>query len=1003
MLESLDVKTIIVVLALGHALAALLLFFDTRKRALDYDLFFAVSMVLQSAAWTLIYLRGAVSDVLSFGLGNSLIFAGMGLEGLCLLSLTRPVNKTWRLVFVSACAFLLAVWWFPAIEPTLKLLVIGLINPLFFAVPAVLMVIPAARPSPLQKFIAATLLLCVLATMVRGIYVAVAGSYSLAVPSFYQILFLLVQASVMILAGMGYILIRREFANENLEMRVTERQQAEAALRESEERLREVLENSRDASYKRNLHTNTYEYLSPVFARLSGYAPDEMNTLPIEIVLELMHPDDRAEVDRVVAESRSGATGAAYQVDYRFKHKLGQYRWFHDQFTVMHDAAGQPVALIGSVSDITTRKQAEAAQRASEARFRSYFELPLAGRAITSPNKGWLDVNTILCDMLGYTRAELTLMTWAELTHPDDLAADIAQFNRIMAGEIDGYTLEKRFVRKDSQIVYAHLAVQCLRLPDGSVDYLVALIQDMTERKQMEEALRESEEKFRYMAENSSDVIWHLDRNYCFTYISPADERMRGYTRDEVIGTTVWSLLKPEGIEHVKQVNAQRLADEQKGIRTATIRYELEQICKDGSWIWTEENVTAHHNQNGELIGYHGVTRDISERKQAEAALKESSAQFRTLFEASPDAIMCIDPHGNWPIFDCNTAACQMNGYIRSELIGQSIDILNLTPGSLAERTEYLEQIRQNGVVRLETLHRRKDGTLIPIEVSTSMITLGGRDMVLGIDRDITERKRAEAVLRELNATLEQRVADRTAELQAANLRLTELDHLKDEFLSRTSHELRTPLTSIKIYLELLETAKPEKRDKYLQTLKREADRLHLLIEEVLMFSQLNLYTRPSALESIDLNNLIEGRLTTWQKLSAGHDLAFQLNLAQDLPRARTDGELFVQALTRLITNAINYTPAGSVTVSTAHTDEHDQTWVTVSVKDTGPGITPDDLPHIFERFYRGRAAADYKTPGTGVGLSISREIAEKLGGRLTVETQLGVGSTFTLWLPVAA
>jgi signal transduction histidine kinase len=140
--------------------------------------------------------------------------------------------------------------------------------------------------------------------------------------------------------------------------------------------------------------------------------------------------------------------------------------------------------------------------------------------------------------------------------------------------------------------------------------------------------------------------------------------------------------------------------------------------------------------------------------------------------------------------------------------------------------------------------------------------------------------------------------------------------------------------------------------------------------------------------------------LITWQRLSARHNLGFQLHLTQNLPRVRADNELFVQALTRLIANAVNYTPAGSVIVSTACVDEGDRQWVTACVTDTGPGITPADLPHIFEQFYRGRAAADYKTPGTGVGLSICREIAEKLGGRLTVETQVGVGSTFTLWLP---
>ena len=269
------------------------------------------------------------------------------------------------------------------------------------------------------------------------------------------------------------------------------------------------------------------------------------------------------------------------------------------------------------------------------------------------------------------------------------------------------------------------------------------------------------------------------------------------------------------------------------------------------------------------------------------------------------------------------------------------------------------------------------------------------------LSAEITERQRAKEALHQLNAELEQRVADRTAELRAANLRLTELDHLKDEFMSRTSHELRTPLTNIKIYLELLETAKPEKREKYMKTLNRETDRLYALIEGLLAFSELTLKIDLTTLSPIDLNNLIAGRLTTWQKLSAGHDLLFQLDLARDVPHVRVDSELFMQALNRLITNAVSYTPTGSVIVSTACIDAADHRWFTVSVTDTGPGITPEDLPHIFEQFYRGRAAADYKTPGTGVGLSLSREIAEKLGGRLTAETKVGAGSTFTMWLPV--
>ncbi|MFA6102572.1 MAG: PAS domain S-box protein [Victivallaceae bacterium] len=142
-----------------------------------------------------------------------------------------------------------------------------------------------------------------------------------------------------------------------------------------------------------------------------------------------------------------------------------------------------------------TRKQTEEALRLSEARFRSYFELPFTGRAITSPDKGWMDVNTTLCDMLGYTKAEFTQMTWTELTHPDDLSADLTQFNRLLTGEIEGYTLDKRFIHKDGHSVFTHMAVQCLRHSDRSVDYLVAIILDISELKRTEEELIKAKEK----------------------------------------------------------------------------------------------------------------------------------------------------------------------------------------------------------------------------------------------------------------------------------------------------------------------------------------------------------------------------------------------------------------------------------------------------------------------------------------------------------------------------
>ncbi len=148
----------------------------------------------------------------------------------------------------------------------------------------------------------------------------------------------------------------------------------------------------------------------------------------------------------------------------------------------------------------------------------------------------------------------------------------------------------------------------------------------------------------------------------------------------------------------------------------------------------------------------HSIVQDITERKRAEEQLRESEQLFRSLFEASPNAIMLLDPHDphvSWPIVDCNEEACQMNGYTREELIGQSIDVLNLTQATDEERAAYLKQLREKDVVSLESFHRRKDGSIFPIEVSTSVVTVRNHELVLGIDRDITDRKRAEDALKE--------------------------------------------------------------------------------------------------------------------------------------------------------------------------------------------------------------------------------------------------------------
>jgi len=156
--------------------------------------------------------------------------------------------------------------------------------------------------------------------------------------------------------------------------------------------------------------------------------------------------------------------------------------------------------------------------------------------------------------------------------------------------------------------------------------------------------LQKSEEKFRVITENSSDIIWHLDSNFLLTYISPADERIRGFKKEEVIGKSLFSILKPEGIEMLKEANKKRMNDLSKGIRSAPVIYELEELCKDGSWVWVEATATAFYDRDGKISGYHGVSRDISERKKAELLLKERESQLREL-NSTKDKLFSVIAH----------------------------------------------------------------------------------------------------------------------------------------------------------------------------------------------------------------------------------------------------------------------------------------------------------------------------------------------------------------------
>jgi signal transduction histidine kinase len=250
--------------------------------------------------------------------------------------------------------------------------------------------------------------------------------------------------------------------------------------------------------------------------------------------------------------------------------------------------------------------------------------------------------------------------------------------------------------------------------------------------------------------------------------------------------------------------------------------------------------------------------------------------------------------------------------------------------------------------------------------------------------------------------TLEQRVVERTRELADANERLQALDRLKDQFISNVSHELRTPLTNIKLHLSLLDKRGMDALDRYLPTLQRETERLRRLIEDLLDLSRLQAQITPPRREPQSLDGLIAEVAALHTTRAEARGLTLEQAYSPEPLHMHLDRAQMLQVLTNLIGNAVAYTPSGGrVRIDSTYADQGGQAGVAVRVFNNGAAIPPDDLPHLFERFFRGQNGIESGEAGTGLGLSICKEIVEQHGGSITVESSEAGGTVFTVWLPL--
>ncbi|MBF0549330.1 MAG: PAS domain S-box protein [Deltaproteobacteria bacterium] len=417
------------------------------------------------------------------------------------------------------------------------------------------------------------------------------------------------------------------------------------------------------------------------------------------------------------------------------------------------------------------------------------------------------------------------------------------------------------------------------------------------------------------------------------------------------------------------------LRDAIKTLETGMLNHQEDHIVTTfGQEIWMDRQfVRFYRNQVHHLLL---LVSDITERKKTEKLLAEQSARMQMLLQTANDGIHIFDEDGT--LVEFNDAFACMLGYPAEEMIGLNV----VDWEALLTKDEMISAIQMTPEepTIIETRHRRKDGSVFDVEISAKMINLEGRPYVYAASRDITDRKKAEAALKQARLAAE-----------AAN-------KAKSEFLTNMSHELRTPLNSILGYSQLMQkdsSLVPQQRE-YLNTINRSGEHLLALINDVLEISKIEAGCVTLDPHTFDLHAMLRDLYAMFKVKTDAKGLSFDLSEINDLPRyVITDENKFRQVLINLLGNAVKFTTKGGIVLWIAVQGESSGTMrLVVEVEDTGPGLAEDELDKVFGYFEQTTAGRKHQG-GAGLGLAISRNFARMMGGDITVTSRMGVGSIF--------
>ena len=712
-------------------------------------------------------------------------------------------------------------------------------------------------------------------------------------------------------------------------------------------------------------------YNSPSVKRVMGYEPEE---LARQSVFALIHPDDLAQVLQAFDYGMRNPDRTV-TLDFRIRHKDGSWRCL--------EAVGQSrlddreiCGVVINSRDVSDRKLAEAGLRDSEQQYRLVFHgNPTPMWVFDHETLAFLEVNNAALEHYGYTREEFLAMRLADIRAPEEVPAMIEYLHELLAAPKSprpGWAGVWRHQKKDGTLIDVEIRWTTISFRGRTAS--LSMANDITERKRAEQQLRDSEQRFRDLFEGSPDAIFVEDAHGTVLDINPAACRLHGLRREELIGKNLCDLVPPELREEVAR-------DFQALVEGRLQQVEGVSRTHDGRVIPVEVRASRINYVGKPAVLLH--VRDITDRKLAEAALRSSEMLFHSVWENSVDGMRLMDESGT--IVAVNEAFCKLVGLCRDDLEGKPFTVIfaqSEQPEQMLE--EFRRRFRERVIGKQKAQRLRlHNGTVVTLEDTNSLVELRGQPpLLLGQSRGLTAQERLEEQLRQ------------SQKMEAIG-----------QLAGGVAHDFNNILTVIHGHASLLLAggSLTDSSAKCAQQIGRAAERAAGLTRQLLAFSRRQVM-QP---RSLDMKEVV-GNMTSMLGRVLGEDIALQIQYSPHPAIVHADAGMMEQVLLNLAVNSRDAMPKGGVLairisafevdarLVAKHSEARAGRFICLSVTDTGCGIRPENLRRIFEPFFTTKEVGK----GTGLGLATVYGIVKQHQGWIEVESELGKGTAFKVFLP---